>query len=67
MVGRYMGAALEKVRHLPEWQDPAWLRQQRLCPISARRSLALHRPDDAAQLSEEPCWRESAPAAAARL
>jgi ATP-dependent DNA helicase RecG len=52
MVGRYIGAALEKVPHLPEWQDPAWLDRNAL-PDFNKALSALHRPDSAAQLSED--------------
>ncbi|MGO4570856.1 ATP-dependent DNA helicase RecG [Microvirga sp. 2TAF3] len=52
MVGRYMGAALERVPPLPEWQDDAWLGRNALPPFN--RALAdLHRPGEAAALSEE--------------
>jgi ATP-dependent DNA helicase RecG len=52
MVGRYIGAALEKVPHLPEWQDPAWLDRNAL-PDFQKALFALHRPDNVAQLSED--------------
>ena len=65
MVGRYIGAALDKVPHLPEWQDPAWLDRNAL-PDFRQALLALHRPDNAAQLSEE-AHRQIGPAPAPRL
>src|SRR5919112_1561056 len=52
MVGRYIGAALEKTPPLPEWQDPAWLDRNGL-PDFRQALLTLHRPDNAAQLSED--------------
>ncbi|NIX77564.1 ATP-dependent DNA helicase RecG [Microvirga terricola] len=52
MVGRYIGAALDRVPHLPEWQDDAWLNQSAFPDFSASLA-ALHRPGNAAQLSEE--------------
>src|SRR5215217_1750366 len=52
MVGRYIGVALEKLPFLPEWQDPAWLDRNAL-PDFRQALLTLHRPDNAAQLSED--------------
>ncbi|HST94236.1 MAG TPA: OB-fold nucleic acid binding domain-containing protein, partial [Microvirga sp.] len=52
MVGRYIGAALEKTPQLPEWQDPAWLDRNAL-PDFRQALFTLHRPDNAAQLSED--------------
>ncbi len=52
MVGRYMGAALEKVPRLPEWQDPAWLNRNG-SPDFQSALAALHRPDDAKALTDE--------------
>lgn len=52
MVGKFIGAALERVPDLPEWQDPAWLDRNAL-PDFRKALFALHRPDSAAQLSEE--------------
>jgi len=52
MVARYIGAALERVPRLPEWQDPAWLDRNSL-PDFQRALFSLHRPESAAQLSEE--------------
>ncbi|HLM40493.1 MAG TPA: DEAD/DEAH box helicase, partial [Microvirga sp.] len=58
MVGRYIGAALDKVPSLPEWQDAAWLDRNAL-PDFQRALFALHRPDSAAQLSEDALARSS--------
>ncbi|MBF9234564.1 ATP-dependent DNA helicase RecG [Microvirga alba] len=52
MVGRYIGAALDKVPRLPEWQDAAWLERNAL-PDFGAALLALHKPGSAAQVSEE--------------
>src|SRR5918995_1048061 len=52
MVGRYIGAALDKVPPLPEWQDAAWLGRNAL-PDFQKALFALHRPDSAAQISED--------------
>ncbi|MFC4171441.1 ATP-dependent DNA helicase RecG [Microvirga sp. GCM10011540] len=52
MVARYVGAALERVPHLPEWQDPAWLDRNGLPDFSAALH-AIHKPGSAAQVSEE--------------
>lgn len=52
MVGRYIGAALERLPTLPEWQDLAWLSRNALPPLPEALAL-LHRPDDAHALSEE--------------
>ncbi|MBD2746916.1 ATP-dependent DNA helicase RecG [Microvirga sp. BT688] len=52
MVAKYIGAALETVPNLPEWQDPAWMGRNAL-PEFRQALFALHRPDNAAQLSEE--------------
>jgi ATP-dependent DNA helicase RecG len=52
MVGRYIGAALERMPTLPEWQDPAWLSRNALPPLPEALAL-LHRPDDAHALSDE--------------
>src|ERR671916_238376 len=58
MVGRYIGAALDKVPPLPEWQDAAWLDRNGL-PDFQRALFALHKPDSAAQLSEDALARSS--------
>src|SRR3712207_1824880 len=52
MVGKYLGSALEKVPQLPEWQDLAWMDRNAL-PDFRQALFALHRPDTAAQLSED--------------
>ncbi|MDF2973523.1 MAG: ATP-dependent helicase RecG, partial [Microvirga sp.] len=52
MVGKYIGTALEKVPQLPEWQDTAWMDRNAL-PEFRQALFALHRPDNAAQLSED--------------
>ncbi|HZH52160.1 MAG TPA: ATP-dependent DNA helicase RecG [Microvirga sp.] len=52
MVARYIGAALERVPRLPEWQDAAWLDRNSL-PDFARALEAIHRPESAAQVSDE--------------
>jgi len=52
MVGRYMGAALERLPTLPEWQDPAWLARNALPPMAQALTL-LHRPDDPRALTDE--------------
>ena len=66
MVGRYIGAALEKVPHLPEWQDPAWLDRNGPARFPAgARSPSTGRTMPA-QLSEE-AHRQIRPAPAPRL
>ncbi len=52
MVGRYVGAALERVPRVPEWQDAAWLDRNGL-PDFATALAAIHRPGSAQQLSED--------------
>ncbi|QFU16488.1 ATP-dependent DNA helicase RecG [Microvirga thermotolerans] len=52
MVGRYVGAALERVPALPEWQDPAWISRNALPALPEALAL-IHRPEDARSLSEE--------------
>lgn len=52
MVARYVGAALDKIPRLPEWQDVAWLQRNSLPDFRAALET-LHRPAQAAQLSEE--------------
>lgn len=50
LIGRYIGAALDRVPPLPEWQDGSWLAQSKFPPfVDAMR--AVHRPDDAAAIS----------------
>ena len=45
-IGKLAVAALERLPVLPEWQDPAWLRQNRLPPF-AEALRAEHRPEEA--------------------
>ncbi|WP_114185832.1 ATP-dependent DNA helicase RecG [Microvirga aerophila] len=52
MVGRYVGAALERVPSMPEWQDSAWLDRNALPPFD-QALAAIHKPGSASQLSEE--------------
>ncbi len=59
MVGKFAGAALDRLPRLPEWQDPAWTARNRW-PSFGDSLLFLHRPDDAAGLSEEALARSPA-------
>lgn len=43
LIARYVGAALERVPALPEWQDAAWLARNRW-PSFGEALAALHRP-----------------------
>jgi ATP-dependent DNA helicase RecG len=52
LLARYVGAALERLPALPEWQDAAWRERQRF-PAFAEALRALHRPDEAGALAEE--------------
>jgi ATP-dependent DNA helicase RecG len=52
MLGRYMAAALDNVPQLPEWQDAAWLDRNALPDFRSALS-ALHKPENASQLSDE--------------
>lgn len=52
MVAKYVGTALERVPTLAEWQDPAWLSRNSLPAFDAALS-AIHKPDSAAQVSED--------------
>ncbi|HVL71924.1 MAG TPA: ATP-dependent DNA helicase RecG [Beijerinckiaceae bacterium] len=52
LLARYVGAALERIPKLPEWQDPAWRERQRF-PAFGDALRALHRPEEAGALSEE--------------
>src|SRR5918998_1581101 len=52
LIGRFIGAALERLPSLPEWQDPAWLERNGFPPF-AEAVRALHAPADAAEVSEE--------------
>ena len=49
-------AALTKIPELPEWQDAAWLRAQRLSRLR-RRAASLHHPAEPADiLPESQAW-----------
>jgi ATP-dependent DNA helicase RecG len=52
MLGRYIGAALDRLPTLPEWQDPEWAKKNRF-PDFCHALAALHRPSDAASATEE--------------
>src|SRR5215213_9236631 len=52
MVAKFIGAALERIPELPEWQDGPWLQSNGFPDL--RSALAqLHQPEDAALVSEE--------------
>src|SRR3954470_4373847 len=51
-VRRAADAALERVRTLPEWQDPSWVARERF-PAFAEALRVLHRPTEPADLSPE--------------
>ena len=51
-VRRAADAALERVRTLPEWQDPNWVARERF-PAFAEALRVLHRPAEPAELSPE--------------
>jgi ATP-dependent DNA helicase RecG len=56
VVRKAADAALGRVPVLPEWQDPAWLRQQEWPPFGDALR-ALHRPGEpAAVVPETPAW-----------
>jgi ATP-dependent DNA helicase RecG len=59
MVGKFVGAALERLPPLPEWQDRSWLDRNGF-PSIAAALLDLHRPAEAAKLSEEELARSPA-------
>jgi ATP-dependent DNA helicase RecG len=59
MVGKFVGAALERLPPLPEWQDRSWLDRNDF-PSIAAALLDLHRPTEAAKLSEEELARSPA-------
>src|SRR5829696_2631606 len=64
LVGKFVGAALQRVPALPEWQEPAWLGQSRF-PAFGEALHQLHRPAAAADVSPEaaaasPAWRRLA-------
>jgi ATP-dependent DNA helicase RecG len=52
LVAKFVGAALERVPALPDWQDPAWLERNGY-PNFADALAALHRPGDAAEATPE--------------
>ncbi|HEX2137317.1 MAG TPA: DEAD/DEAH box helicase, partial [Microvirga sp.] len=52
MVAKFVGAALERVPVLPEWQDASWLRRNEFPPFG-EALVRLHQPQEAALLSEE--------------
>ena len=52
MVAKFVGAALERVPVLPEWQDAPWLERNGF-PAFGAALAQLHQPDDAARLSED--------------
>jgi ATP-dependent DNA helicase RecG len=52
MLGRYIGAALDRLPGLPEWQDAEWARQNRF-PEFREALTALHRPADASLVTED--------------
>ena len=59
MVGKFVGAALERLPPLPEWQDRSWLDRNGFPGIAAAL-IDLHRPAEAAKLSEEELARSPA-------
>ena len=59
MVGKFVGAALERLPPLPEWQDRSWLDRNGF-PSIAAALLDLHRPAEATKLSEEELARSPA-------
>jgi ATP-dependent DNA helicase RecG len=52
LIGRFVGAALERVPTLPEWQDRAWLERNGFPPF-AEALRALHGPKDPSELAED--------------
>src|SRR5829696_5137126 len=52
LIARFVGAALERLPVLPEWQDRAWLERNGLPPF-ADALRALHGPKDPSELTEE--------------
>jgi ATP-dependent DNA helicase RecG len=52
MVAKFIGAALERVPSLPEWQDPSWLQRNGL-PAFRDALVQLHQPEKATLVSEE--------------
>jgi ATP-dependent DNA helicase RecG len=58
LIARFIGAALERLPGLPEWQDPVWVERNGFPPFAdALRSL--HAPADAAEVSEEALARNA--------
>ena len=53
MIVKAMDAALSKMPELPEWQDPAFLEQERLSRPSAPALHTMHRPHDMDDLAPE--------------
>jgi ATP-dependent DNA helicase RecG len=52
LIARFVGAALERLPALPEWQDRAWLERNGFPPF-ADALRALHGPKDPDELTEE--------------
>jgi ATP-dependent DNA helicase RecG len=52
MIARYVGAALDRLPGLPEWQDPAWLASNGL-PAFDHALRQIHQPAEAAQVTDE--------------
>jgi ATP-dependent DNA helicase RecG len=52
LLARYAHGALERLPPLPEWQDAAWLEREGF-PAFDAALRTLHRPEDAAELSED--------------
>src|SRR5918998_329415 len=52
LIARFVGAALERLPSLPEWQDQAWIERNGFPPFDAALH-ALHGPADPSEVSEE--------------
>jgi ATP-dependent DNA helicase RecG len=52
LIARFVGAALQRLPELPEWQDAAWAERNNF-PAFADALRELHAPADAAQVNEE--------------
>ncbi|XBQ10105.1 MAG: ATP-dependent DNA helicase RecG [Salinarimonas sp.] len=52
MIARLIGAALERVPELPEWQDPAFLAREKF-PAFREALTTLHRPPDVEAVAGE--------------
>lgn len=52
LVARFVGAALERIPALPEWQDPAWLARNGF-PTFTEALRQLHRPGSAVEIGPE--------------